>query len=82
MNEYSKCDSIINDINISILAKRKQNGWVYPESEIKERVKLLKMNWISYEDILEREFNISNLDVTKDKWEEISGIADYFLKDR
>lgn len=82
MNEYTKRDSIINDINISMLAKRNRNGWVYPDSEINERVKLLKINWISYEDILEREFNISNLDVTKDKWGEISGIADYFLKDR
>ncbi|XJS50944.1 hypothetical protein ACF3M2_20830 [Tissierella carlieri] len=74
MNKYTNTNSILKDISMSKLEKRKQNGWRYPDN-ILERIKLLKLNWISYEDILEREFNLSDLDVTKDKWEENEGIV-------
>jgi len=79
MEEYKTALGILEDIQNSRLVTRDRNGWVYPDN-IRERAKMLKLNWVSYEDILEKEFNIVNLDVTRDKWEAINGVSEYFKR--
>ena len=47
--------------------------WSYPC--LKERVKLLRLNWVCYEDIIEREFGINKIDLTKKDLERDADIA-------
>ena len=61
--EYKNHDNILRDIESSCIPKRINKDWKYPDN-IEERVKLLTLNWITYEDIIGREFNITNLDLT------------------
>lgn len=35
---------------------------------LKDRLSLLNLNWMSYEDILEQEFGLVDLDLTDVKW--------------
>lgn len=64
MNEYQNNEKLKNDINLSRLAKRnKPNKWLYP-SDINKRIKHLSLNWVTYEDIIEKELDIPEIDLT------------------
>ena len=62
--EYKKKPGvIIKDIESSQIKQRpSMKDWNYPNLE--ERIKWLTLNWISYEDIIRREYNIPDLDLT------------------
>jgi len=64
MEEYENPGSIVNDISLSSIEQRKQADWHYPES-LKDRVKRLDINWMTYEEIFEKEYDLSELDLTK-----------------
>jgi hypothetical protein len=63
IKEYVDVDKIINDIRRSKIPERHQQDWNYPDN-LEERVKLLKINWITFEEILGDEYTIKNLDLT------------------
>lgn len=64
LKEYEKPENILKDIESSQIQRRPpQKDWKYPDN-IEERIKLLTINWITYEDIIGREFKISDLDLT------------------
>lgn len=63
IKEYECTDKIINDIRRSKIPERHQRNWNYPDN-LEERVKLLKINWITFEEILENEYKIKNLVLT------------------
>jgi hypothetical protein len=63
LSEYKLSNNILNDINLSNIPIRQTDTWSYP-ANIEERIDKLKVNWVVYENILEREFNITNLDLT------------------
>lgn len=63
MEEYKEINNILSDIALSNLKIREQMHWSYPC--LKERVKLLRLYWVCYEDIIEREFGINKIDLTK-----------------
>ena len=68
MDEYRNSDSVLRDIEQSCLEKR----YDLRDSEefLQERLTRLKLNWVCYEDILEREFGFRFLDLTSKNWEE------------
>ncbi len=74
MEEYKEINNILCDIALSNLKIREQAHWSYPC--LKERVKLLHLNWVCYEDIFEREFGIGKIDLTKNNLERDPGIVD------
>ena len=57
-------NAIIEDINLSAIPKREQNGWHYP-TKIKDRIKALQINWLCYEQILEIEYGLGNIDIVE-----------------
>lgn len=57
-------DAIIEDINLSAIPKREQNGWHYP-TKIEDRIKALQINWLCYEQILEIEYGLENIDIVE-----------------
>lgn len=63
--EYKeKPENIIKDIESSQIQRRPpQEDWKYPDN-IEERIKMLTLNWITYEDIIGREYNMSDLYLT------------------
>lgn len=63
IRDYVDADKIINDIKRSIIPKRHQQDWNYPDN-LEERIRLLKINWITFEEILKYEYKIINLDLT------------------
>ncbi len=56
-------DLIVNDIKKCKLENRNEKKWKYPEDELQERVKTIKFNWVTYEDIFEMVLGISNIDL-------------------
>lgn len=70
---------ILADINKARMEKRIEKGdWKYPD--IEERIKLLQIRWRSYEEILEKHFDIKQLDITniKNNLEYKNKIEKYF----
>lgn len=63
IKEYEKPENILKDVESSQIQRRSsQKDWMYP-TNINERLKLLKINWLSYEDIIEKEYNLAKLDL-------------------
>jgi hypothetical protein len=60
--EYKNHENILRDIESSRIPKRMNKDWKYPDN-LEERVKLLTINWLTYEMIIEKEFNIPELNV-------------------
>lgn len=46
-----------------MIEERKHNDWIYPLN-FDKRIKSLSYNWVTYEEIIEREFNICDLDIS------------------
>lgn len=60
-------NEILKDIQLSKLELREnREDWIYP-SDISERLDELTVNWISYEDIFEKKFNIVGLNLLENK---------------
>ncbi len=60
-------NEILKDIQLSKLGLREnREDWIYP-SDISERLDELTVNWISYEDIFEKKFNIVGLNLLENK---------------
>ena len=63
MNRYKNPKYIMDDISLSQKPERHKPDWNYPEDP-EDRIKLLKINWVTYEEILEKEYGIKRLDLT------------------
>ena len=63
MNEYKTPKDILDDIKKSQIPERRQKNWCYPE-DLEDRIKMLKITWITYEEIFEKEYEIMGLDLT------------------
>ena len=63
MGEYKNPKNIMDDIKLSSILERYQEGWNYP-GDLEDRIKLLKINWVTYEEIFEKEYGITGLDLT------------------
>jgi len=61
-NRYKSKENILKDLK-SPFNERTEKEWKYPNN-IEERLKLLTINWVTYEDIIGREFKMSDLDLT------------------
>lgn len=68
IDEYEDPKNIIKDIGLSPIPERRQRNWCYPD-HLKDRTKLLKITWITYEEIFEKEYDIIKLDLTNLKKE-------------
>lgn len=62
LEEYKDQTNILRDLNTAVIRKRNDVNWKYPEN-IKNRIKLLKIKKVYYEDILEKEYNMNNLNL-------------------
>jgi len=62
MQEYRDKHNILKDIRSCRLEKRSREYWGYPE--IEERLERLELGWVTYEEILEEEYGLEELDVT------------------
>ncbi|GAK50711.1 hypothetical protein U14_01944 [Candidatus Moduliflexus flocculans] len=60
--EYHDRDNLKKEFRECRIPCRNTSGWKYPEN-IDAQVRKLKMNWITYEDILEKEYNLNNLNI-------------------
>ena len=77
MEEYQDDEKLTRDIKLSNLEKRNQpNKWSYPNN-IKNRMKKLKLNWITYEEIIEKELNIPVMDLTNIQPNNLNTITEY-----
>ncbi len=63
IEEYKNYGNISRDLKSAVIQERRQDDWKYPD-DIENRIKLLKIKKIYYEDIFEKEFNMSDLDLT------------------
>ncbi len=62
LRRYRSEDNILEDIKESKIPRRNGSKWGYPN--IQKRIELLDINWISYEEILERYYpDIEGLDL-------------------
>ncbi len=78
MQEYRNEDNILKDIRSCRLEKRYRDNWEYPD--IEERVGLLKLGWVTYEEILEEEYGFEGLDVTDLDQEELEFFKEIIWK--
>ncbi len=62
MQEYRDEQNPLSDIESCRLEKRSRRSWGYPD--IEERVGRLGLRWVTYEEILEEEYELEELDVT------------------
>jgi hypothetical protein len=60
--EYQNADKLKNDFQNAAIIERNIKNWKYP-IDIDRRIQTLTLNWITYEDIIEKEFNISSIDI-------------------
>ncbi len=51
MHEYEDRNRLLADIEACCIAKRSQPGFVFPEN-LQERLTALRINWVTYEDLL------------------------------
>ena len=63
INRYKNPKYIMDDISLSQKPERHQPDWNYPEDP-EDRIKLLKITWVTYEEILEKEYGTKRLDLT------------------
>ena len=63
INRYKNPKHIRDDIKKSQIPERRQKNWCYPE-DLEDRIKMLKITWITYEEIFEKEYEIMGLDLT------------------
>jgi len=63
MDEYKNPKDILDAIRTSPIPERYKGNWCYPE-DLEDRIKLLKITWITYEEIFEKEYEIMGLDLT------------------
>lgn len=68
IDEYKDFKNIIDDIKLSAIPERHKKNWCYPD-HLEDRIKLLKITWITYEEIFEKEYDIIELDLTSPKKE-------------
>lgn len=61
--DYQNSYNLIYDISKSKIEKRNEKNWFYPPN-IVDRINVLTYNWVTYEEIIESELNISGLDIT------------------
>ena len=79
IDEYKDQKKIIDDIRQSKIRERHQHDWNYPK-DLEKRVKSLYINWITYEDIFEKEYTIEDLNLTSMKSDEIECFKDKIEK--
>lgn len=79
IDEYNDQKKIIDDIRQSKIPVRHQHDWNYPK-DLEKRVKSLHINWITYEDIFEKEYTIKDFNLTSMKPDEIECFKDKFEK--
>lgn len=82
MNDYEDNRNVIEDINLSRIEKRIEErnlmNWSYPD--LTDRLKTLKIKWITYEEIFEKEYSISELDLTDFKKMQKNGKTEGIVK--
>lgn len=61
--EYQNSDMLKKDIQKALIEERNHNDWIYPLN-FDKRIKSLPYNWVTYEEIIEKEYNFSGLDIT------------------
>jgi hypothetical protein len=62
MQEYEDKEKILEDIERCSIEKRDGGGFVYPD--MRQRLAQLRLNWVSYEDLLEPEYG-EGLDIVR-----------------
>lgn len=63
IEEYIKDPiKMLTDINDCKLYNRKENNWMYP-SNVEERIKNMKINWVTFEDLLEDIYNEKDMNI-------------------
>lgn len=62
INRYKNPKHIMDDILLSRIPERHEPDWNCPE-DLEDRIKLLKITWVTYEEILEKEYRIKRLDL-------------------
>ncbi len=60
--EYHDWQRIEQDFELCCIDKRKESRWEYPKY-ISKRLSTLKLNWVTYEEIIEQELGITNFDL-------------------
>ena len=66
IKRYKNPNNIRDDLLLSRIPERHQSDWNYPE-DLEDRIKLLKITWVSYEEIFEKEYGIRDLDLATKK---------------
>lgn len=63
MTEYRDHAALFGDIERCVIPKRHMVGWSHPD--LKQRLPSLKLNWVAYEDIFDREPGLAGLDLVR-----------------
>jgi hypothetical protein len=79
--EYHDRQRLQHEFYLSELDKRNEERWKYPD-DIGKRLSALKLNWVSFEDILEHELQIKDMDVTKIGEGQMSPIINNYIKNK
>lgn len=61
---FDNPEEVLQDIELSPFDKRNRPDWKYPESLV-DRIPHLSMKWLTFEEIFELEYGISELDITR-----------------
>ena len=62
--EYHDRQRLQHEFDLCTLNKRNEDRWEYPEG-IENRLSILKLNWVTFEEILEAELGLSHLNLIK-----------------